>query len=249
MRVYQEPAFVLHLRPYRETSALIDLFTLNKGRIHVVARGIRRPKSGKLLQPFTQLQVSYSGRSQLKTLIGTDVIEHHWLRGNGLYSGMYLNELLIRMVGVEDPHPLLYRGYQHTVDALALGEDVEPLLRRFELLLLQEAGYAISLEVDGQSGENICSDHYYRYEAETGFIRTRYVSNETGSRSHIFCGRHLLAIHREDFSESETRRCAKQLLRDALKPHIGNSPLQSRSLFLAGVNRGVRNQEANKNES
>ncbi len=104
-RIVDEPAYVLHVRAYRETSAIIDLLTLQHGRVSVVARGVRRARGGQP-HPFGRLSVGCSGRGQLLTLAGYDSISHRWLTGDALYAGLYLNELLLRLLRDDDPHPV-----------------------------------------------------------------------------------------------------------------------------------------------
>ena len=225
MRVYEEPAFVLHLKSYRETSALVDFFTLNQGRVSVVAHGVRSKKSRRPIQPFGLSNISYTGKSQLKTLTQLELTSHYWLEGQHLYAGIYLNELLVRLTGHEDPHPILFEGYSEAISGLAQRSELEPLLRRFELLLLRESGYGICFDMDVQTGAPIQQSEFYRFQPDVGFTR----SNASGGKT--YPGSILMAIGMGDYSKASTRRCAKHLMRQALRPHLGTKPLHSRSLF------------------
>ena len=160
LRVDSEPAFVLHTRPYRETSQLVDLFSRHYGRLRVVARGFRRPKNGsRILAPFTPLLVGWSGKSELKTLVSA---EHSgrslMLSGERLYSGFYLNELLIRLLVEHDPQQYLFDHYLNIMTSLADGEPIEPALRLFERNLLDEAGYGLMIDTDIVSGHPAIPD-------------------------------------------------------------------------------------------
>jgi len=159
-----EPSYVLHARSYRETSLLLEVFSHQHGRLGMVARGARRPKSvfRGLLDPFQPLRLSWSGRGELQTLrdaelAGTAVS----LKGDRVLAGFYLNELLIKFMQRDDPHPQLFALYTQTIADLA-GDAVEPVLRRFELGLLRESGYALNLEADASTDEPL-SDGALRF--------------------------------------------------------------------------------------
>ena len=149
--VQQAPAYVIHRRPWRETALLVDLFTLNHGRISLVARGANSAKSPlkAQLQPFQPLLVDWTGRSDLKTLVQLEVRSAPLLRQTlSLYSGLYINELLQRVLPVADPYPTLFASYIDTLQALtglAGRGELEPLLRRFEREFCSALGYDLSL--------------------------------------------------------------------------------------------------------
>lgn len=229
MRVDREPAFVLHTRAYRETSQLVDLLTPNHGRVRLVARGTR--KQGKL-QPFTQQEVSWSGKTELKTLQRTEPVGHTLLlKGVSLYAGLYLNELLIRLVQESDTHLALFTAYRTTLVSLLDPQQVEVALRQFELLLLRELGYGLEPGIDVLSGEPVRDGAWYWFEPGSGLqVRHR---NAGDNRYNWFAGASLKAIGNHDFAELNVRRDAKRLLRLALQPLLGDKPLQSRELFYA----------------
>lgn len=226
-RIVGEPAYVLHARAYRETSAIIDLLTLAHGRVSVVARGVRRSRKGSgQPHPFGRLSIGCSGRGQLLTLNGCDAISHRWLTGNALYAGLYLNELLLRLLRDDDPHPRLFEGYERALDGLLEG-DAEPVLRLFERLVLKECGYEVTFAYDAQSGELVQSDVCYRYVPDVGF---HAVAEDVDDRL-VFSGATLLAIGRDDYADAAVRRAAKQIMRRALAPHLGDRPIASRALY------------------
>ncbi len=226
-RIVGEPAYVLHARAYRETSALIDLLTHTHGRISVVARGVRRSrKGGGQPHPFGRLLVGCSGRGALLTLTGFDALSHRWLTGAALYAGLYLNELLLRLLRDDDPHPRLFEGYECALDGL-LGGDTEPPLRLFERLVLKECGYEVTFDIDAQSGDAIRDASNYRFVPDVGF---HAVTDAVDDRL-IFRGATLLAIAANDYGEAAVRRAAKQIMRRALAPHLGDKPIGSRALY------------------
>lgn len=227
-RITNEPAYALHTRPYRETSSIIDLLTLQHGRLSVVARGSRTPGRGKT-QPrqFGRLLVGCSGRAQLLTLTSCDTLSHRWLTGDGLYAGLYLNELLLRLLRDDDPHPRLFEGYEETLDQLVTLVDPEPALRRFERLLLKECGYELTLTHAAESGDPIEGTAAYRYVPDVGFYR---VAESVDDRL-VFDGATLRAVADNDFTSERARRAAKQIMRRALAPHLGDKPLRSRALY------------------
>jgi DNA repair protein RecO (recombination protein O) len=241
VRVVSQAAFVLHVRPYRETSAIAELMTLEHGRVSVVARGVRgrKRKGAETLMPFARLLVGWAGRGQLRTLTSFEPIEHHWLVGKSLYAGLYVNELMLRLLRSDDPHAELFHGYALTVGELA-GEApseapiaapvdvrIEKKLRRFEKLLLKECGYELVFDRDADSGERVNAQARYFLEPDFGFRRVS-AGRDTASG---YRGAALLAIAADQFDETEVRRVAKRIMREALAPHLGDRPLHSRALF------------------
>ncbi|MFP8965581.1 DNA repair protein RecO [Pokkaliibacter sp. CJK22405] len=222
-----EPAFLLHGRPYRETSILAEYFTFSEGRVGVLVRGARRPGS-KLrgtLQPFLPVLLSVRGRSSLKTLQNVELqgMGAH-LQGKALISGFYLNELLCRLLQEGVPAPRLYATYEWALNHLTDPEEVEPVLRRFEKELLQELG--VGLELDRHSGGMAAVEvgQTYSYLPDQGFVPA--LEGWTA-----YPGEALLAIHHDDYEQMRVRKVAKHLFREALKPLLGDRPLHSRSLF------------------
>src|SRR6056297_1190597 len=166
-----ESAFVLHTRSFRESSLIAELLTPNHGRVGVVARGGRRGRRGGAgaLQPFTLLQTEWSGRGELRTLTQAESERHFPLAGERLFAGLYLNELLLRLLHREEAQPEIFEKYLHTLDALMAGDDLEPVLRRFELHLLADLGYGFALDHDVH-GETIAPEVQYRFLADEGLL-------------------------------------------------------------------------------
>jgi DNA repair protein RecO (recombination protein O) len=242
VRVNLQPAYILHSRPYRDSSAILELFTPEHGRVSAVARGARRRSRGgsaaALLQLFTPLLLSFSGRGELKTLNATEAAGAAIrLRGDHLFSGMYVNELLVRLLHRHDPHPRLFAAYGETLESLASEGGVEVALRGFELVLLDELGYSFDLGLDGYSSEAVREEAWYHYHEDYGLVeRGELMDPERPA----YAGGDLLAISRGELG-GPAAGTAKRLLRHALASHLGDAPLKTRDLFrsrAASNNRG-----------
>ena len=235
MKATLESGYVIHTRPWRDTSLLVEFFSRDLGRVSMVARGAkgRRTRGGSaaaLLQAFTPLQCSWSGRAQLKNLVACEALAPALpLRGQRVYSGLYMNELLMRLLHHEDPHQKLFDHYAAVLAVLAEGgeDSTEIPLRRFELVLLEELGYGFDLANDGLSGDAVAEEAWYHYHEEHGLVAAQVAS---GDRLPRYRGADLVSISRGDFSGS-ARQCAKRLMRQALAAHLGERPLKSRELF------------------
>lgn len=231
MRARLQPAYLLHRRPYRESSQLLELLTVEHGRVGALARGLRRRSrggaAGALLQPFAPLLVSLRGRGELKSLSAVETAGGLLpLRGDALLSAFYVNELLMRLLQREEAQPAIFRAYALALGALADGDEIEPVLRRFECLLLRELGYGFAFDRDAVSGERVRPEGRYRFEPGLG-LRPAPLGDASGSVS----GEHLLRIAADDFGDG-AGRVAKRLLRRALAELLGGRPLSSRQLFL-----------------
>jgi len=218
-----QPAYVLHNRAYRETSALVDFLT-PQGRVRAVLRRARG-KGGSLARPFVPLEVELRGRGELKNVGRLDSVGvAAWLHGDALFSGLYLNELLIRLLPAEDPHPALFEHYAATLQALAAGRALEPLLRSFEWRLLDELGYAFALDQD-INGDALVPDGWYRLQVDAGLERVYLL------QPGLFSGVELAAMAEADWDAPGALSAAKRLMRQALAVHLGGRPLVSRELF------------------
>lgn len=229
-RVELEPSFVLHHRPYRETSLLVEVLGRETGRLGLIAKGARRPKSDLrgLLQPFRPLLLSWSGRGELGLLTAAE--PHGYVRGLGgkaLFSGFYMNELLMRLLHRFDPHPELFHHYQEALEALAEGGRSEAVLRVFEKQMLESIGYGLVLDHDIDSGQPIEAGAAYRYERERGPV----LISDGSSSGLCVAGETLLALAAEDIAGERTLDEAKRLMRVVLRGYLGEKPLATRSLF------------------
>ncbi len=230
MRVSLQPAYVLHSRPYRETSLLVEVFSLGHGRIGLVAKGARRAKSPfrGLLQPFRPLLLSWSGQQELMLLIGGEPDgPAHLLAGKALNSGFYLNELLMRLLHRNDAHPDLYQAYLSALTGLEIPNSVEPVLRIFEKRLLGALGYGLLLDREAVSNAAIRSERRYYYVVERGPIPFGTVNNMGVQVS----GQTLLELSRERLEGPRELKEAKSLMRHVLGNYLGDRPLETRKLF------------------
>lgn len=224
-------AWVLHTRPYRDTSLLVDLFTLEHGLVRAVVRGARAGlRRGMVCQPFQPLQLVLSGRGQLRnaTALEPDGPAAR-LAGRKLFAAMYLNELLLRLMHEDEPHEPVFRAYCEALAALGESVGLESALRPFEMVLLQELGYGLDFSAD-ILGEPLSADKAYHYTAGHGFV-----PEARDTRRPVYPGAALLAIAAGDYGSELARRPAKSLCREALKPLLGPKPLASRALFVAEV--------------
>jgi DNA repair protein RecO (recombination protein O) len=234
MRIALQPAFILHHRPYRETSLLLDVLTQDYGRISLISRGVRSRRSPlkALLQPFNSLLLSWQGKTELMMLTGAEALRMPFqLRGDCLLSGFYLNELLVRLLQKHDPTPQLYTVYLNTLVELQASQLQQKTLRLFEKKLLEEIGYGLELTVDVSTDMPIAADNRYKYYPEQGFeLYTEDDSNVPISM--VFSGKSLLALAKEQLDDPECLRDAKRLMRIAFAPLLGSQPLYSRKLFI-----------------
>jgi len=231
MRVDLQPAYILHTRPYRDTSLLIDFLTPDFGRVTAVARGVRKNKTPKrqLLNPFSRLLVCWQGKTDMKLLTSFESDNHFLsLTANHLYSGFYLNELLVRLLPEMDRHNGLYFAYEQSLDALQSKEDIEPLLREFEFRLLTELGYGLDFSTDARNDCAIEAQGFYECHVQEGF----FSAGSDIPEQFLLKGEWLLAIAAGDYSDPATRLAAKHLSRRLLKPLLGSRPLNSRQLFV-----------------
>ena len=236
MRLEQQPAYVLHARAYRETSLLLECLTRDHGRVGVVARGVRGERARlrrAQLEPFQALTVDLQLRGELATLTAVEPVGAplRW-GGEVTLAGLYLNELVVRLTGRQDPLPLLFDAYAQTLLRLASGEPVAWTLRRFERDLLQEIGYSLQLHYEAQTGEPLEPDMYYRYVAESGAIRC-----PEGS-VHAQRGADLLALDQDQPPAVGGMRGLRDMMREVIRFHLGGAELRSwRVLAMASTRR------------
>jgi DNA repair protein RecO (recombination protein O) len=226
-----QPAFVLHAYPFKETSLVVELFTRDLGRIAVVARGARRPRSALrgVLLAFQPLLVSWSGKGELHTLVRAE-----WdgvyqpLRGLALICGFYVNELLLKLMPRHDAHERLFTTYAATLTALEAAREPSAVLREFEKALLRELGYAMTLDRDVESGRAIAAEQRYTYLVERGPVAGGGVSETNGVE---LLGQTLLDIQSGDYSRAITQQQAKALMRTLINHHLGDQVLHTRQLL------------------
>jgi DNA repair protein RecO (recombination protein O) len=225
-----QQGYVLHTYAFRETSLVVETFTRAHGRVAMVARGAKRPRSAMRgsLMAFQPLGLSWSGRGELRLLLRAE-----WqggqqrLQGEALLCGFYLNELLMKLLPREDAHEQLFLDYQTALARLA--QEVEPgaVLRRFEMALLRELGYALALDRDSASGAEIDPYRSYAYELERGPVPV----NGAAYTGLVLSGQTLLDIVRDDYSDPQTLQQAKALMRLLISHRLEQKPLNSRRIY------------------
>ncbi|MGQ0546637.1 MAG: DNA repair protein RecO [Betaproteobacteria bacterium] len=228
-RVDHEPGYVLHTYPYMETSLIVEAFARRFGRVALLARGARRPRSAMrgVLLSFHALRLSWSGSAELANLRGVE-----WsgalqpLSGRGLMCGFYLNELLLRLLPREDPHEALFDAYGVALSSLSKQKFLSETLRRFEKRLLAELGYAPLLERDAQSGEPVDAARRYMYEPDRGPI-----ASGTSFAESSVSGQTLLDLAADDYTRAETREEARRLMRMLIGQRLHGQVLHTRSVL------------------
>lgn len=230
-RVDAQPAYLLHAYPYRETSLVAELFSRDHGRVALVARGAKRPRSalrGTLVE-FQELELDWFGQGELKTLAHAEWRRARpMLRGRALLLGYYLNELVLRLMARDDPHPGLFASYETALRGLSEADlDESGVLRGFELSLLRELGYGLSLDTDAESGQALEAQARYRFVMEQGLVREALPGDGVS-----LSGAQAQAIVNGDFSDPLTARLAKQLMRMALNHYLHGQELRTRRVFI-----------------
>lgn len=234
-QVLLESGFVLHQRPYRDSSQLLECVTMLHGRVGLVARGSRRPNNRlrALLQPFAPLRLSWIRRGELGRLIQVEAAGlAHELAGQRLLAGYYANELLLRLMARGDPNAEIFSCYSRCLAQLADDAPVARTLRIFELELLRALGYALELDVDAETGETLEPATSYHFDLETG---PRAARND--SEAEVYLGRELISLREHELTDESSLRAAQRLLTRALRAHLGDKPLKSRLVLQDIVSR------------
>ena len=235
MRIFLQPAFILHRRPYRNTSLLVEALTWEHGRVGLVARGVRTPRSRLkgLLQPFVPLLLSWSGKGELLNLTAVEEAEKAIpIPPIRLFSGFYINELLLRLLQRHDPHAGLFKPYQQVLKALSTAANEEAALRVFEKQLLKEIGYGLVLDSEVLTGAPIVANGVYRYILDRG-----PVAAEQAGPGIIISGKSLLALRHEVIQDPLVLRETKRLTRKAIELHLQGRPLKTRAVVIASQRR------------
>lgn len=228
-RQEEQLAYVLHTYPYRETSMIVEVFSRDFGRLPLIARGARRPRSAVrgLLLSFQPLSLSWFGKTELRTLHSAE-----WqggqplLQGMALICGFYLNELLLKLLHRDDPHEQLFLRYQETLQELARRTDYAAVLRRFEMNLLKELGYALTLTHEAEAGAEIEPDEHYRYVIERGPVR-----RNAGQMGVELRGKTLLDMADDDYGDPATLQQSKALMRALINHYLGADTLHTRQIL------------------
>lgn len=221
-RIELQAAYVLHTRAFGDTSLIVEALTPNHGRLGLIAKGARAPKSRKrvLLQPLQPLLLSWRESGELATLTAIEAAAApEQMHGEALFCAWYANELLLKLAPRHEPHPVLFAAYSTLLPQLPV--DAEPALRRFEQVLLAETGYALELP------ETLSAQQRYRYDWQQGPEVLRAGEAEPDS----YAGSSLMALRDGVFTTAEQRHDARRLMRAALQRQLGGRPLQTAQLL------------------
>ncbi len=229
-RIVDQPGFVLHSYPYKETSLIVDVFTRDHGRIALVAKGAKRPHSKLrgVLQTFQPLSVGWSGKAEVRTLTAAE-----WVGGllplekSALLCGFYLNELLVKLLARDDPHPVLFDHYVSALNQLAHDEPAAIVLRKFERTLLKETGVSGDWQICTTTRNPLNADINYVIDPERGPRPAR--ASDTWPQ---VAGKTLLDMECEDYSHATTQMQSKFLMRFLLAHHLNGAPLNTRQILI-----------------
>jgi len=228
-RVQQQPGYILHHRPFRDTSQILDIVTRDHGKIAVVARGSRgsRSRLAGLLRPFLPLRVSWVAKSDLGTLTGAEAAgSPSGVTGDAMFSAYYVNELLLHFLHRYDPQPEIFALYEEVIKALLVAENVAAALRSFELEFLSLLGYAVNLDHEFGSRDPLDSDQNYEYRMEQGPVAVER------SGPLVFSGTVYSEIAAQHFDKPDILRAANRLLREIIAFHLGGKELKSRKVMM-----------------
>ena len=237
-QVLLERGFVLHQRPYRDSSQLLECITAAHGRMGLVARGSRRTgnRQRAFLQPFVPLALSWVRRGELGRLTHVEASgQSYSLEGQRFLAGCYANELLLRLMARGDPNAEVFSCYSRCLARLAEPGGAARTLRIFELELLRALGYGLALDGDAETGEPLRAEASYVYELEHGFRRAAIADTDEDR----YPGRDLLALRELQLDDDASLRTAQRVLGRALKAHLGDRPLKSRLVLQDIVSRGL----------
>ena len=228
VKINQQPAYLLHRRPYSESSLLLDVFTREHGRLTLIAKGCRKKKNQPqgLFLPFKPLLISWTGKGELPILTSIEPVGFLPLPDiTGINCGYYINELILKLLHRHDSHELLFDKYNALFHNLVNKKDPYSVLRVFEKYLLQEIGFGLVLDHDVVTGEVISGDQEYRYLPQQGPVVSLDSERETIS------GETLLALLHEEFSNNKQKRQARQLTRFLIDIQLNGKELRSRRVI------------------
>jgi len=232
-RQEDEHAYVLHTYPFQDTSVVVEAFTRRHGRIGILAKGAKRPKSPlrAALLAFQPLAVGWTGRGELPILTRADWVgRQHVLTGVAMMCGYYLNELLMKLVQRDDPHEGLFDAYAEALCGLGAAEPTHAVLRRFEIALLREIGYALQLDTEADAGTPLVAEKRYAYFVERGPLPVETAGQQSGALE--LRGKTLLDMARGDFADPQTAAESKVLMRWVIGQHLDQRTLNTRQLLI-----------------
>ncbi len=231
-RLHHQAAYVLHTRPWSETSLLVDVFSRQHGRLRLLAKGARRQKTGSSgeLLPFQPLEMAWSAGQGLAVMTSVEIsaIRQRPVQ-LGLGAAYYANELILKMLHQHDPHPELYDAYDQLMIALASGHHLDSSLRTFECELLGQVGYGLQLACDAETGLMLESSQQYFYYPEKGPVRTQ--GEYDTAHPCAVSGDTLLQLAARNVSSAKTKTESKQLIRHLISRYLNGKTFRSRRVF------------------
>ena len=229
MRLTAEPAFVLHTRPWRESSLLVEVLTAEHGRLGLVARGVHGPKRHLLraaLQPLQYIRFDAVQRGELATLSSAEALDAApRLQGDAMLAGFYLNELTLRLAPRGDPQPELFEAYRHARERLDGSDPLAWTLRRYERDLLDAIGFGLEWNAESE-GSPLDPAARYRLDPEAG-ARRLLADRGHGDRRSAATGRALQALAADVLPEDEDLASLRRPMREVLAFHLGPRGLKS----------------------
>ena len=229
-RIQQQPAYILHHRPFRDTSLILDILTRDHGKIALVARGSRSSKSrlAGVLRPFLPLRISWVARGDLGTLTGAEASgPPAGIHGDAVLAAFYVNELLLHFLHRHDAQPEIFALYAELISSLGSGQDMARCLRAFELEFMSLLGYALSFQPESATDTDLDLEQHYEYRIEQGPVA---VGRADGPM--VFTGRVLQSIGARELDDPEILRAANRLLRQVINYHLGGKELKSRKVLM-----------------
>lgn len=235
MKIELTPCFILHYRPYLESSLILDVFSREHGRLHLIAKGAKREKSrfSGLLQPYQRLLMAWSGKSELMTLTDVETdFDSYELSDVRVIAGFYINELLIKLLHQHESHSELFDIYDEALLDISVSENIDMVLRIFEKELLRSLGYGLVLDRVIDDGQAIEAEKNYYYLSDTGPL-----ANIPSTKNYVeISGKSLLALESGDLQNKLILKETKRLMRFIIQGHLGDKQLASRVLYKAYMN-------------
>lgn len=225
-----EPSFILHIRPFKETSAIIDFFSRNHGRVSAVANGLKRKKSKfrGIAHPFTPVLATFNDKNSLFTL---NALEQNGrvvnLPGIKLLSGLYINELLIKLLPQAYSYPELFDDYALLIGSLESKDTIESVLRLFEKKLIKAIGYELPLKLEVSTGLPIEPQQYYDYLVGEGPILIKKPSNT----NKYYLGQSLIDLDNDFLVCDKSLKDTKKLMRNLINYYLEGKQLNVRKMF------------------
>jgi len=233
MRVQGQPAYILHHRPFRDTSQILEIITRDYGRLSLMSRGSRAAKSRlkNTLQPFTPLILGWSGKGEMPSLTAAEPQQVKLIRlsGKALPSAFYINELLVRLMHKHDVYEDVYFLYESVIKLLADKQEIEPVLRLFEKQLLEALGFGLNLTMSAETNMPIHAEKDYAYYLEHGPVELSTVHDDAYIAK--LSGKSLIDLSQNALDSEDSLRDAKRLMRSVLHYYLQGKPIKSRELF------------------